>query len=120
MNIGIGRFVCCNRKRNPQPATFFENWFLMWIVWVRVWRRQVHFLEWGCLLLLVGIISMFFVKINTFLLSEIGKTYRLFKKKCLELSIEFIIINICLLNEKYAQLVICYKKYHYFFVSLII
>ena len=27
MNIGIGRFVCCNRKRNPQPATFFENHF---------------------------------------------------------------------------------------------
>ena len=20
-------FVCCNRKRNPQPATFFENHF---------------------------------------------------------------------------------------------
>ena len=71
-------------------------------------------MEWGCLLLLVGIISMFFVKINTFLLSEIGKTYSLFKKKCLELSIEFITTNICLLNEKYAQLVIRYKKYDYF------
>ena len=27
MNIGIGKF-CCFQKRNPQPATFFENHFL--------------------------------------------------------------------------------------------
>ena len=27
MNIGIGRFYCF-QKRNPQPATFFENHFL--------------------------------------------------------------------------------------------
>ena len=26
MNIGIGSFYCF-QKRNPQPATFFENWF---------------------------------------------------------------------------------------------
>ena len=26
MNIGIGRFYCF-QKRNPQPATFFENHF---------------------------------------------------------------------------------------------
>ena len=27
MNIGIGSFYCF-QKRNPQPATFFENHFL--------------------------------------------------------------------------------------------
>ena len=27
MNIGIGSFVFHNRKRNPQPATLFENHF---------------------------------------------------------------------------------------------
>ena len=27
MNIGIGKFYCF-QKRNPQPATFFENHFL--------------------------------------------------------------------------------------------
>ena len=50
MNIGIGKFYCF-QKRNPQPATFFENHFLMLVVWVRVWRRQVHFL-WACLFVL--------------------------------------------------------------------
>ena len=33
MNIGISKFYCF-QKRNPQPATFFENWFLMLVVWV--------------------------------------------------------------------------------------
>ena len=42
MNIGIGRFYCF-QKRNPQPATFFENHFFN-VGGVReVWKRQVHF-----------------------------------------------------------------------------
>ena len=33
------------RKRNPQPATFFENNFLYVGGVGEVWKRQVHFLD---------------------------------------------------------------------------
>jgi len=49
MNIGIGSF-CCFQKRNPQPATFFGFWILVfWFDggWGCMYERQVHFLGSG-------------------------------------------------------------------------
>ena len=50
MNIGIGRFVCSK----TQPATFFENWFLMFVVWVDTKKAGLLLVNLPLLYMFVG------------------------------------------------------------------